>query len=149
MTLQDVRVGLRALLLGDADIAAAVDSGASASLRYRIFTARLPQGEVRASIVYSRISGQGDHHMQGPSGLDRPRAQVDCWAPTADAADLLARRVKARIDGYRGSVLWGENSPEEAVVVKGIFFDSEREDYDDTAKLYRSSKDYFVWYAER
>jgi len=149
MTLADVRVGLRALLLGDADIASAVDSGASASLRYRIFALRLPQGELRASIVYSRISGQGDHHMQGPSGLARPRVQVDCWAQTADAADALARKVKARLDGYRGEVLWGENSPQEAVPVKGIFFDSEREDYDETAKLFRSSKDYFIWFAER
>jgi uncharacterized protein DUF3168 len=149
MTLQDIRVGLRAYLLDDATIAAAVDSGASASLRYRVFAVRLPQGETRASIVYSRISGQGDHHMEGASGLNRTRVQIDCWAQTADAADLLARQVKERIDGYRGSILWGEDSPAEAIVVQGIFFDSEREDFDETANMHRSSKDYLVWYEER
>ena len=91
----------------------------------------------------------GDHHMQGPSGLARPRIQIDCWAQTVDAADSLGRLVKERIDGYRGSMLWGENSPEEAIVVQGIFFDSEREDFDAAVNLYRSSKDYFVWFEER
>lgn len=142
MTLADLRVGLRAYLLGDVDISAAVGAA-------RIYPIKLPQGEERASIVYSRISGQGDHHMQGPSGLNRNRVTIDCWAPTADAADLLARQVKARIDGFKGSMLWGENSPEEAIVVQGIFFDSEREDWDKEADLYRSSKDYFVWFEER
>lgn len=152
MTLQDIRVGLRAYLLDDATIAASVDSGASASPRYRVFAIKLPQGEARASIVYSRISGQGDHHMQGASGLNRTRIQIDCWAPLAagaDAADLLARQVKERIDGYRGSILWGDDSPEEAIVVQGIFFESEREDFDDVAKMYRSSKDYLIWFEER
>lgn len=150
MTLQDLRVGLRAYLLDDATIAAAVDSGASASPRYRIFSVKLPQGETRASIVYSRISGQGDHHMEGASGLNRQRVQIDCWASTMDAADLLARQVKERIDGYRGSMLWGEDSPAEAIVVQGIFFDSEREDWETgPPDRFRSSKDYLIWFEER
>lgn len=141
MTLQDVRVGLRAYLLDDATISASV--GAT-----RIYAIKLPQGQNLASIVHSRISGQGDHHMEGASGLNRTRVQIDCWAPTADAADSLALLVKERIDGYRGSMLWGEDSPAEAIVVQGIFYESEREDYDDVAKMYRSSKDYLIWFEE-
>lgn len=150
MTLQDPRVGLRAYLLDDATIAALVDSGATASPRYRLFPLRMPEGEYRTSIVYSRISGQGDHHMEGASGLNRTRVQIDCWAQTADAADLLARLVKERIDGYRGSMLWGEDSPAEAIVVQGIFYESEREDWEKgPPDRFRSSKDYLVWYEER
>lgn len=142
MTLQDVRVGLRAYLLDDATISTSV--GAT-----RLYAIKLPQGQNLTSIVYSRISGQGDHHMEGASGLNRTRVQIDCWAQDADAADLLARQVKERIDGYRGSMLWGEDSPAEAIVVQGIFYESEREDYDDVAKMYRSSKDYLIWFEER
>lgn len=150
MSLQDLRVGLRAYLLDDATIAAAIDSGASATPRYRFFPVKLPQGEVRASIVVSRISGQGDHHMEGASGLNRTRVQIDCWATTADAADLLARQVKERIDGYRGSMLWGEDSPAEAIVVQGIFYESEREDWEEGPPArYRSGKDYLIWFEER
>ena len=143
MTLQDVRVGLRAYLLDDATISASVGGA-------RIFAIKLPQGEERLSIVHSRISALGDHHMQGASGLVRARLQIDCWSKSdADAADLLARQVKERIDGYRGSMRWGEDSPAEAIVVQGIFCESEREDYDDVAKMFRSSKDYLIWYEER
>lgn len=149
MTLADVRVGLRAYLIDDGAIAARIDSGAAATLRYRLFSLKLPQGETRDSIVYSKISGLGDHHMQGPSGLARPRIQIDSWAKEIDDAVTLSGLVKERIDGFRGSILWGEDSPAEAVVVLGIFFESDREDYDDTAKLYRVSQDYFIWFRER
>ena len=142
MTIADLRVGLRAYLLDDAAISAAVGGA-------RIYPIQLPQGQKLASIVYARIYGQGDHHMVGPSGLNRVRVQVDCWAMTADVADLLARQVKERLDGYRGAMLWGDESPADAIVVQGIFYDSEREDWDDAAQMYRSSKDYIVWFAER
>jgi hypothetical protein len=97
MTLADVRVGLRAYLLDDATISGLVGGS-------RIYPVRLPQGQTLTSIVYTRISGLGDHHMQGPSGLSRPRIQIDCWSQSADTADLLARMVKARIDGFQGSI---------------------------------------------
>lgn len=144
MSVADIRVGLRARLLGDSGITAIVGSGSSA----RIFPIKLPQGQKNPSIVYSRISGLGDHHMQGASGLSRPRIQIDCWAQSADVAAQLADLVKERIDGFRGSVLWGENSPEEAIDIQGIFFDSEREDYDGDAQLYRVGRDYFIWFED-
>lgn len=150
MTLADIRVGLRAYILASGTIAAAVDSGASAVPRYRVFPSKLPQGELRASIVYSRISGLTDHHSTGPSGLSRPRIQIDCWAPTQDAAASLADLVKERIDGFSGSVQWDDNSPGNAVVIQSIMFaDRESDDYDDAVKLYRTGRDYFVWYEER
>ena len=142
MTLADLRMGLRAYLLADATISSTVGG-------IRIFPIKLQQGQTNPSIVYSRISGLGDHHSQGASGLSRPRMQIDCWAQDPDVADLLARLVKERIDGFQGSMLWGANSPDEAIVVQGIFFDSEREDYDDNVSMYRSSKDYLVWFEER
>lgn len=141
MTLADVRVGLRAYLLADGAISSAVGGA-------RIYPIKLPQGQTLASIVYTRISGQGDHHMQGPSGLSRPRIQIDCYSLSLDTAAALANLVKERIDGFRGAMLWGENSPAEAIQVQGIFFDSERETYDAVTNLYGVSRDYFVWYEE-
>jgi len=146
MTLADIRVGLRAYLLDDAAIAALITPASGPA---RIYPITLLQGQTQPSIVYTRISGQGDHHMQGASGLARPRIQIDCWSQSADTATTLANLVKERIDGYRGSILWGEDSPEEAIVVQGIFFDSEREDWDQESGLYRVSRDYLVWHEER
>lgn len=142
MTLADVRVGLRAYLLGDGTISTTVGGN-------RIYPIKLPQGITAPSIVYTRISGQGDHHMQGASGLARTRMQIDCYALSADAAVSLANLVKERIDGFAGNVLWGDASPEEAIQIKGIFFDTERETFDAVTNLYGVSRDYFVWYGER
>ena len=46
-----------------------------------------------------------------------------------------------RLDGFRG--LMG------GVGVRGVFFESERDDYHDGPKLFRVSRDYMIWFAER
>ena len=140
MTLTDIRLGLRAFLLADAPIAAIVVD--------RVDPIQLAAGEKRTSIIYTRISGQGDHFMQGPTGLARPRYQIDCWAQTAGAATALANLVKERLDGYRGPMPYGSNSPQDFVTVQGVFFTDEREDYNAENNLYRVSRDYFIWHRE-
>ena len=149
MTLADSRKGLVAYLYGDATISTLVGGAvARADGGDRIFAVKLPQRIKATSIVYRFISGVGDHHMQGASGLARPRIQIDCYAASLDDAWTLANAVKERIDGFSGSMLWGDNSPEEAIVVQGIFMQNEFEDYDEAAELYRVSRDYFVWFEE-
>lgn len=143
MTIPDVRQGLHAYLLADAAISALVGG-------IRIYPVKLLQGQVNTSIVYSRISEVGDHHMTGPSGLNSIRIQIDAWAQTAAAANTLANLIKERIDGFSGVMTYGANSPpDQQVTVQGVFFDSAREDWDQTATLYRVSRDYFFWVEER
>jgi hypothetical protein len=131
--INDIRPALRAFLLADAAIAAIVAA--------RVYPVVLPQGERGPSIVYTRVSGAGDHHMQGASGLARVRMQIDVWASTPDLAAPLANLVKERIDGYRG--------PMGAVPVQGVFFADEREDYQPDIDMHRMSRDYLIWYDER
>jgi len=138
MAIKDIRPALRAFLLADAAISSAV--GAS-----RIYPIVLPQGIKLASVVYTRISGAGDHHMTGPSWLASPRLQIDAWAPTGDAAASLANLVKECLDGYQGVM----GSGGFAVTVQGVFFDGERDDYDADTTMYRVSRDYFIWHEER
>lgn len=140
MTLADIRLGLREFLLDDAAILAAVDD--------RVFPTVLKQGEVRSSIVYTRVSGQGDHWMHGPTGLNRPRFQIDCWSLTPAIANTLSNLVKERLDGYRGPMPYGSNSPQDFVTVQGVFFTDEREDFDAATKLFRVSRDFFIWHRE-
>lgn len=141
MTLADPRVGLRAYMLDDAGIAALVAD--------RVYAVIARQGQREPHIVVHRISGVGDHHMQGPSGLTQSRVQIDCYALDLDVASTLANLVKERLDGFHGSILWGEDSPAEAIVVQGIFFAGIGEDYHDATQLYRVRPDFLVWYSER
>jgi hypothetical protein len=128
----DIRPSLRAYLLADAAIAAAVID--------RVYTIKIPQGVSATCIVYTRISGGGDYHLQGLSGFARHRYQIDSWAPTANGAASLADLIRDRIDGFRG--VMGD------VTVHGIFFQDQREDYDDEARLHRTGRDYFIDFAE-
>jgi hypothetical protein len=140
--LADIRPALRAYLLGDATIAAAVGGT-------RVFPTVLPQGVKATSIVYNVISEVTDHHTQGPSGLVMVRVQVDAYALTTDAADALARAVKERIDGFAGVWAYGSSSPPDSVEIQGCFADTARTDYQSDAELHRVSRDYRIHFSER
>jgi hypothetical protein len=141
MSLQDIKAGLRTYLLADSTISTAVGGS-------RIYSMLVPQGQTSPSIVFTKISGQGDHHMQGPSGLTRPRVQIDCYALNLAEAGNLALRVKERLDGFRGDMPYGSNSPPTALDVMLVQFDSEREFFEDNTKFFRVSQDYLIWYRE-
>jgi hypothetical protein len=137
VSVKDLRPALRAFLLGDTAIQVIVSG--------RVFPMVLPQGERRASIVYNRISGDGDHTMDGATGLARPRYQIDCWAADPDQAAALSNLVKSRIDGYRGTM----GSGADQVTVQGVFLANEGDGYDADSKLYRDRRDYFINFEER
>jgi len=129
----DIRPSLRTYLLDSAPIAAVVGA--------RVYPSRIPQGVTGTSIVYTRISGGGDYHLQGLSGFARHRYQIDAWAKTINEAASLADFIRDRIDGFRGSM--------GAVTVHGIFFLDQREDYDEEANLHRVGRDYFIDFSEQ
>lgn len=135
--MKDIRPALRSFLLSYAPISSVVGS--------RVFPIKLPQATTADSIVYNRISGAGDYHLQGLSGFANNRFQIDAWAGTADRATALADLIRDRIDGYRGEM--GTDSPP-SITVHGVFMADQREDYDDEAKLHRMSRDYFINFTE-
>lgn len=134
MPVADIRPALRTFLLADASISTAVGGA-------RVYPVVLPQGQRLASIVYNRISGEGFHHMQGASRLAKLRMQIDAYAPQADDASALADLIKERIDGYRGAM--------GSVTVQGVFYDTERDDYQPDVDLHRASRDYLIVYEEQ
>lgn len=138
MTVKDFRPGLRAFLLADNVISGLVGGT-------RVYPVKMPQGIMLSSIVYNEISASGDHHMQGASGLASPRIQIAAWAKTADEANTLARVIKDRLDGYKGSM----GSGAALITVQGIFFDTWRDQYDDSVQLNGKVSDYFVWFNEQ
>lgn len=134
--MKDIRAGLFAFFSADAAISAAVST--------RIYPIKLPQGVKLTSIVYTRVSGQGDYKMEGPTGYTRPRYQIDAWAPTADAAVSLANFIKDALDGFTGAIGSGANS----VFVQGVFCTDQRETYDDVVQMFGVGRDYFIHHEE-
>lgn len=139
--MKDIRAALRALMLANGAVSSAV--GAS-----RIFTGTLPQGQTSLSVVQNLVTEGTDYIMRGASGLAEMRIQIDCWGQTQDLAVDLANKVKDAISGYRGTQLYGSSSPQNSVVIQGIFADQGGDDYDSTAQLHRRRRDYIVRYEE-
>lgn len=136
----DPRPALRALLTESPSI------GATGG----VWPIRAKQGETRPQVVYTRTGGIGDHTMEGPISLAEVRFQFDAWAKDIDTATALADALKYRLDGYSGTVEYGDDSPQDEVKFHGIFYDGrELEGFDDAAKMFRVSRSYRVLYRER
>lgn len=131
--MKDIRPALRSYLLADPTINSLVGG-------YRIHHSRLPQDQVEPSVVFNKISDFGDYNMGGNSGLGHIRMQLDAWAQNSDAATELANAVHDRLSGAKDMM--------DNIFCKGAFVDSGRDDYDDVTRLYRSSRDYMIWYDE-
>lgn len=59
----------------------------------RVFWGVAPQGTAAPRIVLTKISGQRDWAMAGPTGARRHAVQVDCYATTPLAALELSEQV--------------------------------------------------------
>lgn len=134
--MKDWRTPLAQFLLADTTIASLVPDG--------VYLQRLPQGK-KTGIVYQLVGNIGDYTMAGPSGLARPRVQIDAWDADADRADRIARAAAARLDGYSGAMGTGEAQ----IIVQGVFIELERHAFDTEAKLYASGRDYRLFYEAR
>jgi len=130
MIMKDIRPALRGYLLDDPTLVSLVGD--------RIHHIRLPQGQVEPSVVYHKITEIGDYSMQGDTGLSHMRIQFDSWAQTADAANQLSNAVHTRLSGVTALM--------DDVEIQGVFLDNGRDDYDDVALMFRSSRDYIIWY---
>lgn len=126
-----MKYALRALLEGDAEIAALASGGID----------WLSRGQLGgpAFITLQQIGGaQGQTH-DGPDGLLSARVQVDCWADAASEAEAMATVVRVRLNGHRD-----EN-------FQGIFHLTSRDgrdDLDDGNEAYRVSMDFMVHHKE-
>lgn len=105
-------------------------AGLSALVSDRIYPLRLPQGGSLPAIVYTRVSGERVNNLDGEN-IQNPRYQVDCWAENYAGAKAAAAQVEL---AFAASTL-------QAVLI------ADRDDKDDTVKIYRVSMDFSVWSA--
>ncbi|HEY1118779.1 MAG TPA: DUF3168 domain-containing protein [Acidimicrobiales bacterium] len=91
-----LRAAVHARLMGSAALAAVVDD--------RVFHARIPQRKDWPAVVFTTPSRSYGSNLGGGDGTSTANVQVDCWAPTADAAERAAEAVRLAFHGYRGRV---------------------------------------------
>lgn len=139
--MKDLRKALRAFMLADSTISAAVGG-------QRIYASILPQGQTAPSIVQNLVSDSSDYNMVRRSGLGLARMQIDCWAQQPEDCVSLAGLVVDRLSGHRGVIAYGSSSPPDSVDVQAIFHDQGHDDYDTTARLHTRRHDFIIWFTQ-
>lgn len=131
MSVDTIEKAIRAILVADSTVKA---------ITTRCYPAKIPQDPTYPLILFFKVTGKRDHHLQGPSGLAHPRFQVEAWATTYDAAKALANAIREALDGYSGT--------QGTVVIGSILMESERDTYEEAVSCHRVIMDFFVWHSE-
>ena len=131
MSVDTIEKAIRSILVNDSTVKA---------ITTRCYPGKIPQDPTYPLIVYYKVTGMRDHHLQGPSRLAHPRFQVEAWATTYDAAKTLANAIREALDGYKGTV--------GTVVIGSILIESERDVYEDAVSCHRVIMDFYCWHSE-
>ena len=131
MSVDTIEKAIRSILIADTTVKA---------ITTRCYPGMIPQNPEYPLIVYYKVTGMRDHHLQGPSGLAHPRFQAEAWATTYDAAKALANAIRCALDGYTGT--------QGTVDIGSILIESERDVYEDAVSCHRVIMDFFVWHSE-
>ena len=118
-----IESSIRSILVNDATVKA---------ITTRCYPVTIPQSPTYPLILYTRISGVRDHHLQGPSGIVRTRMQIEAWAETYSGAKTLAAAIRGALDGYTGPA------------IGSCLLDNERDIYEPELNVYRVVYDFQI-----
>ena len=90
----DITLAVKALILQNAVIAQ----------QATIVINRLPQGIEGASVCLWIVGATAFNHLEGSTGLDQARVQLDAYADTPAVAAELSWRLWKTLDGFLGVV---------------------------------------------
>jgi len=114
----------------------------------KVYAMQAPQGDAGPFIIFTRVTSERWRSANGPSGVAQETWRIDCYDTDYNAAKALSALAEETLDGYRGTVYYGGNSPQDSVRVAGISFQGgfDIEDKTDEPFMYRDSATYLVTY---
>lgn len=115
-----------------------------------VYALRAPDGAQGPFIIYQRTDSERWRSINGPSGIAQAWIMIDCYAEKYFTAKQMGTDIEAILDGYRGTVLYGDNSPQDSVVICGISLQNDEDllDQTDEPVLFRHSASYLVTYKQ-
>lgn len=115
----------------------------------RVSALRAEQNSETPFIVFQRTdSDDRSRAINNPSGIAKAYIQIDVYDTGYFSTKALAAYVESTLDGFAGSVYYGDDSPQEFVQIAGISLQNDVDVLDQTDEpvLYRSSASYLVTY---
>lgn len=104
-------------------------SGLVALVGTRVYPLKIPQNTPLPVVVFWKVSTRPAHTLGGFS-IESPRFQIDIWGDTYDEVKAVGGQVRAAMAGIPA------------------LLQSEMDEYDSEADLYRLSTDYTLWVKE-
>lgn len=120
------------------------NAGVAALVGTRVHPLILPQQATQPALVYLIVSDDRPQSHSGPTGLARPRIQIDCWSATISTggtygqAKAIERAVRAALEGFIGTM--------GTVSVRGVTLDTAQDLFDEEGQRYRVRMDWFIAY---
>jgi hypothetical protein len=116
----------------------------------RIYPLRAPDNLTQDFIVYQRLDSDRWRSINAPSGMVQASIQLDCYSQSYYNVKSMASTVETRLDGFRGSVPYGTNSPQDEVRVGGIVLetDSDLAEITEEPFMYRVTMTFNVTYEQ-
>jgi hypothetical protein len=128
-----IEAGLVALINADAGVQAITTTGG--------YLSELPPNATLPSWTHSVISEPVDYLLTGPDTLVKRRVQIDAYSQSPDTCLTLSYAIEQVLSGYSGTL-----QDTAATVVALVAKDNMTDFFDDDARNYRRSVDYFVFY---
>ena len=91
----DIGKAIRLRLLNDGDVTDNVGT--------RIYPRVVPQGVANPCVRYQTISSFRDGALDGGTGMVTATVQVDVFADTHLAAELVSEKIRESLQGFRGT----------------------------------------------
>lgn len=137
----DIGVALRAKLVGTSAVAALLGT--------RVYPDHIPQTTTVPAAVYYAISGVEEGSLTGNVGLSHVRLQVDSYAATRLAANVLATAIRDAVTSQTGSRgTWGTVSVCGCSVAGGERHDEQPKADGSDEPFYITSRDFLVSFIE-
>lgn len=116
----------------------------------RVYPARAPDNELNDFIVFQKTDSDRWRDLEAPSGMAQAYIQVDCYSQRYYNAKETAVLVENILDGFRGVVSYGTDSPQESIRIGATTLQSEFEDLDRTDEpfLYKTTMTFLVTYEQ-
>lgn len=123
------------------------NTGFSAIAGNRLYPLVLPDSLVQSdatqpAATYQTISSVPVYSNDGPTGCVTARIQFDCFAAAYSGAKSVSDAIRQTLDGYTGTL--PDGTP-----VLNCWIDNVTDSYSQDTRLYRTSTDYRVIYAQQ
>lgn len=114
----------------------------------KVYNQLAPQTNDVPFIVYSRVDSSRWRSINGPDGIAQAYIQVDVYSHGIYVTKELAIDIENTLDGYRGVVNYGTDSPQDYVKIAGISLENDVDLIEQESEpfLFRNSATYLVTY---